>query len=292
VGPQGVVGPQGPLGPQGVGPQGQAGSTLDPIVFGNATDDVVISTSQTLPGDLYGHDITVTTGVTLNTGGYRIFASGTLTVQAGAVIANNGQNASGFTAGPGALGGTLGAGASGGSGSTGQNGFPAIASFGGAGGAGAASAFRPGNSGGPANRPSVQEGYTGSDSPTPIDWQSALRGRTLLTSTRFTGGAGGGSGGIGSTSANVSGGGGGGGGPIVIAAKAIAGTGTVRTMGGAGSVQPAGSDGAPGGGGGGGFVFIFTSTPPPLSIVLDVSGGPGGPGAVAGNPGVTAIYQV
>jgi hypothetical protein len=48
--------------------------------FGNGNDgDVVISGNTTLTRDMYYNDLTVNEGVTLNTGGYRVFVKGTLT---------------------------------------------------------------------------------------------------------------------------------------------------------------------------------------------------------------------
>jgi len=68
------------------------------MIWGDGSDGaVVISSNTTLTRDMYYSDLTVNSTFTLNTGGYRIFVSGTLTNNG--TIANNGGNASGPTGG-------------------------------------------------------------------------------------------------------------------------------------------------------------------------------------------------
>lgn len=75
-------------------------------IFGDGSDgDVTISANTTLSTDMFYNNLTINTGVTLNTGGFRIFVKGTLTLVGTATIARNGTsggagtNASGITAG-------------------------------------------------------------------------------------------------------------------------------------------------------------------------------------------------
>jgi hypothetical protein len=82
-------------------------------LFGDGSDgDVIISSNTTLTRDMYYNDLTINSGITLNTGGYRIYIKGTLTNNG--VIANNGNDASGDTIGNGAPSGSLLGGANGG----------------------------------------------------------------------------------------------------------------------------------------------------------------------------------
>jgi hypothetical protein len=110
------------------GPQGIAGAAGAPGVgvnglFGDGSDgDVTISSATTLTRDSYYHNLTIAAGQALNPGGYRIFVSGTLTLNNGAIIARNGNNGSGNTGGPGLASGTLGGSGSGSGGSNGTGG--------------------------------------------------------------------------------------------------------------------------------------------------------------------------
>ena len=123
VGPTGGRGPAGASGGAGAagaagaqGGAGAAGAAGVPGVgiswiFGNGVDgSQTISASTTLTRDMYYADLTVNPGVTLNTGGFRIFVSGTLTLGAGSLIGRDGLDAtaSGPPAGltPGSLGGS------------------------------------------------------------------------------------------------------------------------------------------------------------------------------------------
>ena len=90
--------------------------------------------------DLYADDFYLqyksSTAVHLRTNGYRIFVKGTLTIDSGCTITNNGSVASGQTGGAGAPGGTLSAGADGHNGGNGGDGGSNIGQAGGAGGGG------------------------------------------------------------------------------------------------------------------------------------------------------------
>ena len=72
-----------------------------------------------MQADGYFKDFTVKDGVILYTKGYRLFCNGTLTVESGASIQNNGSGGSGVSGGAGGSGGTLHAGADGHNGGTG-----------------------------------------------------------------------------------------------------------------------------------------------------------------------------
>ena len=88
--------------------------------------------------DAYFKDFTVKTGVILHTQGYRIFCSGTLTIESGATIQNNGSSIVGVGTATGAAGapsGTLKGGAQGANHGTG-GGAQGGGSDGGDGGAG------------------------------------------------------------------------------------------------------------------------------------------------------------
>ena len=98
--------------------------------FGDGSDgDVTISSTTTLTEDMYYNNLTVNSGVALNTGGYRIYVKDTLTVNG--VIRNNGSDGddggngtgdaggSGGSGGAGGAGGTLSAGSNGGDGGNG-----------------------------------------------------------------------------------------------------------------------------------------------------------------------------
>ena len=62
-------------------------------LFGDGSDgDVTIKTSTTLKQDMYYHNLTIESGQTLNPGGFRVFVSGTLTLNRGARISRDGND--------------------------------------------------------------------------------------------------------------------------------------------------------------------------------------------------------
>jgi hypothetical protein len=274
MGPRGVAGPKGSAGLVGVqgsagaagqpGATGQSGSTGPPGIgingiFGNGADgDQTIAANTALTRDTYYHDLTVGSGVTLDPGGFRIFVSGTLTLQDGARISRDGNDAtvSGPPAGltPGSLGGS-GPGAShslclGGS---------TTNSLGGTGGTGGTS---PGIlcPGGPATAPAAVVG-----GPQAFDAAlQAVSGRTL-DGVVVSGGSGGGGG---TTSSDN---GGAGGGVVIIAARSVSVTGTAAISAGGGA------NSGDGGGGGGGVVVVVSTSPQPPSLTVSAAGGGGSP---------------
>jgi hypothetical protein len=281
TGPRGLPGLQGQQGVKGdTGPPGQPGSQAAPgtngtngtngasgtngssgvgidAMFGDGSDgSVTISTARTLTRDMYYQDLTIAAGQTLNPGGYRVFVSGTLTLNNGSSIARNGNPASAGGAGlaPGTLGGSAGGGSGGEANSLGGNG-----------GSGN------GQSGGAAIPPSAAAGGSGV-------FRSAIQALSgrALDATLVNGGAGGG---------GAPGfGGPGGGGVVVVAARTVAlssGAATITANGGSSD-----SNACPCGGGGGGVVVVISTTPHPAGLTLRAQGG-GSLGSAAGSPGFT-----
>lgn len=259
-----------------------AGAGTHNSYYGTGADGAAtISADTTLTGDKHYTNLTVDSTKFLSTGGYRIYVSGTLTlngtIRNNGSAGSNGQAAGGGTTsgGAGAPGITVGAGAAGGNDPhTAAGGDPGSAGgMGGSGGAGGRGFISyPGGAGG------------------------------VGAGTPLTGGAGGGAGGSGGGSYGGGGGGGGGGGVVLIAAANIAGAGTVQAKGGAGGNGNAnGSYDGGGGGGGGGGVIIICADMSGSTWTFDVAGGAGGtkggnnpPGdpqdGTAGKPGVVLIH--
>jgi hypothetical protein len=266
-GSAGAQGPQGPAGVQGgngargatgangaTGPEGPGVSSM----FGNGTSNITFAGPITAAHDLYYADVTLGVGSTLRMASYRLFVSGTLTLNNGSSIRNDGHDAAGNTAGPGIAAGTLGGS---GPGSV-LDGGSVTNALGGAGG----TANVVTNLGGTATSPVTNVG--GVDifrSP-----QAAVTGRTL-DGALVKGGAGG----AGSSDSTRAGGGGGG--VLVIVARKIVvnGTATISAKGGDGV---AGSATQTSGGGGGGVIVVVTTSPPLASLTLAFLGG----GPVAG----------
>ena len=215
-------------------------------LFGDGSDgDVTIKTSTTLKQDMYYHNLTIESGQTLNPGGFRVFVSGTLTLNRGARISRDG-NDYGVDWGAALSAGTLGGSGAGGSIAT---------SYEGSGGAVANSL---GGSGG-----GVDRGYGGVASPPDASaggggvFRSALQalsGRSL-DGALVNGGAGGIYGGSG-------------GGVVVVAARAV-------VVNGDATISANGGQSVGGSGGGGGVVVVITTTAQPAGLKLSASGGDG-----------------
>ncbi|MBV6340109.1 hypothetical protein [Candidatus Magnetobacterium casense] len=61
-------------------------------IFGDGSDgDVTISSNTTMSSDMYYNNLTVNTGVTLTTGGYRLFVRNTLTLNLGSIVGYRGN---------------------------------------------------------------------------------------------------------------------------------------------------------------------------------------------------------
>lgn len=284
------------------------------LLFGSGVDgDVTVSTGVTLARDMHYDDLTIVSGGSINTNGFRIFVAGTLDLTAAPAnaIQRNG-NSNGTTSGTNAIGaqatnmfaGTLGgssSGANAGAGGT-TNGANATSQtqsgyfWGGRGGAGGAGGNGSSGNGGTTSISLNRQAWQAPRHIIPDPFLS-------IAASQPTGAYGGGGGGGGGGDGTAGGGGGGGGGAAgilwVAARKINRGGGTA-----AGAISAKGGNGAAGsnasggnrggggasGGGGGGVIFIIAgellgST---AADALDVSGGNGangGNGAGTGTAG-------
>jgi hypothetical protein len=218
-------------------------------------------TANSLSRDTYYRNLTLNAGASLNTNGFRLFVSNTLTLNTGANIGRDGAfcGVAGEPAlAPGTLGGSGQGGCMGGAQGT-------TNSLGGDGGP--AFCFPPGGfvgvGGGTASPPGVSVGgrqiFDGAI--------AALSGRTL-DGALVTGGAGGAG-----CNEGVLGAGGSGGGVVIVAAR------TVVVVGGSATITANGGGGFPGvgggsgGGGGGGVVVVISSSAQPAGLTLTAAGG-------------------
>jgi hypothetical protein len=261
--------------------------------FGNGVDGTqIISVDTTLVRDMYYNDLTITSGATLFTGGYRIHVLGTLTVDSGSFIDRSGANAAGNTTTAALTAATTGSSGSGGAGGgtgAGTAGGASATAVGGAGGAGGTAA----SAGGTAGTVTVPTAAVGGVEILNSARQAAVA--QTIAGVIVTGGSGGGGGG-GSGTAGSAGAGGAGGGVIVINARNLVGSGTIKANGGNGATAVLANAGG-GGGGGGGCVILLTENDTTLtSLTVTANGGLGGPGNGTGAAGTTGsngrIYRV
>ncbi len=260
-------------------------------LFGDSSDgSATITGITTLTREMHYNNLTVTSTGELKPNGNRIFVAGTLTIEAGGSINDDGFSATN---------------------QTGRTGFVARNYLGGQGtNAGSgwslnAANFANGNNavnnsncslnatnttpaGGKGGDTSVRTGGTGGTAPqnttAPQKWAGrVLDGRGSFGA--FNGGGGGGGGSINvATYTNgtwISGGGGSGGGIVWIAAKTVANNGRISAQGGNGANGVLGGgtgECAGGGGGGGGNVAIITQSTS-IGGTVSVAGGTGGTGA-------------
>ena len=281
--------------------------------FGDGSNgSATVMGAITLTEDRYYTDLNV--GATINTAGFRIFVSGTLTMQSSGKIVNNGNAGSnggaedGGTRGTGATSGTLRGGANGGAGGssdapggTGGSADPCINSNNGV--AGGAGQQLPGGtaagSGGTAGGATVKKTNFAHTDISVLLTMRDLYGvdDTPKTIRPSCGGGGGGGGGSKDNVGHGGGGGGGGGGMVVVAAKTITLNSGAKfeAKGGNGGNGYVGSgtdgDGGGGGGGNGGAVIIVSNTSVSSSYV-DVTGGTGGTssGGTAGSNGASGTF--
>jgi len=259
-------------------------------IFGNGRDGAVTisGTPTSLSADMYYTDLTVPSGKSLNTQGYRIFVSGTLT-NAGVIYRRPNAGAGGGAGGAGGASipdaNTLGAPAGGsspvatGNGGAGANSTNTTTSLGGNGGAGGNS------SGGQTGGAGGTIGYSQTAQPLAFPACVQLVNWSRATLTAVAPGASGGSGAT--TNLGRGGGGGSGGGCVVVVAKKIDNTGGVIHArggdGGAGNSNAANGGGGGGGGGGGVLVVVYNELV--AAGTMDAAGGKGG---AAGNGAATA----
>lgn len=275
------------------------------LAFDGTTTHVALATTTgvapnlvyTLIRDVTATSMTISSGITVNSGGFRILCTGTLTIAG--VLQNNGGNggnsgAAGTTAPRGSFGGaTNAAGGAGGTGA-GVQGNSIGNSIGGSGGAGGNGGTAGATAGGAAQ---TSPGLAAAGSQSLHFLPFALIGAYFGPSAMVAYGIGepGSSGGGDGT--NSGGGGGGGGGGIIIAAAIVAfnAANCVTANGGSGgspaTAASAKGDGG-GGGGGGGFIIVITSSDISSHTLIttggEVAGGIGGTGKVgAGATGVT-----
>lgn len=291
-----------------------AGAALAPI-FGDGSDGALVydgaatilgmapsANVYTLTRDIYASSLTLNSGISIKTAGFRIYCSGALTFTDGtSVIFWDGTAASGITGGGFISGGSVGqAGSS--SGATGR-------STTGAGSGAGSNAFNFGSNGAAGGTAGgANTGGAGSTATAPDarcgSWRAldyVMRGYRLLTVSgaaslqapglSTAGGAGGCDVSGGGTAS--SGGGGGGAGMVAILAATIVGAGVVRAQGGAGgNAVFTGAGKAGGGGGGTGGIVDITTTTPTLPCTVSVAGGAAGTGANGGANGGTGTTGV
>lgn len=257
--------------------------------FPDATGTIVVSSNTTLTADVYCDTYQVDVGAIVTSAGYRIFAKTAIIVNG--TIDRSGSDASGTAATAALVAGTTGAAGAGGAGGTaaGSAGGASAIALGGLAGAGGAGSGGAGGAAGTQTLVTVANGG--------VDilnlYTNAVRARDLANGL-ITGGAGGGGGG----GDGVAGGaGGGGGGTIVLAARSITGTGTIRAHGGNGFTPITGGNKGGGGGGGGGVLVLISENDITMtSLVLDVAGGLGASGTGTGVSGANGsngrIYRV
>ena len=222
----------------------------------------------TLTRDIYLSGATVSNGGThvgiINTAGFRIFCTGTITVNANCYIQDSGADGAAGTASTGgAAGGAPAAGMLGGgtAGGVGRNNAagtaaatgPTVSGGGGGGLGGQGSGTKLGGAGGAVTVPSAAQGGVN----TIHSFYTAISGLTSGPTPVAVGGGGGGGGG-GSTAPTCSGGGGGGGGGVLlINARSIVNNGIISADGGDGGAGGGTAGGAGGGGAGGGGVVLL-----------------------------------
>lgn len=258
--------------------------------YGDGVDgNVTIASATTLTRSMFYDQLTIASGVTLITGGFKVFCATSVTNNGTISRAGN----FGATGAAGGAGGSIvpgneaGAGTAGGAGGAGQttNGSVGVAGTGstcqgGIGGGGGAGGNGVSGTGG-----ALGAGGSQTLKVSRIADTNLLAGATIVNGGTGAGGGGGGAG-NGATAGGKGGGGGGGGGVMVLASKAITNNGTITVAGGAGGAGEDGSvsgvgGGGGGGGGGAGFLWMFYDTIAEIGTV-NVSGGTGGAGGVAG----------
>jgi len=252
------------------------------VTFNTATN------TYTLTRDVYAGEFVLSTGYTLITSGWRIFAYTSINNQG--TIHNNGYAASGASAGIGGLGGFFRAGGNGAAGllaaSAGAIGntapLPAANSMlGSIGGRGAAGRVGVTTFTGQSNSfASLTFPIGGKQLQNNYDtYMKPIVLSTISTQTQptFSSGGGGGAKSIIGTTAQ-SGAGGGGGGVVFLASRVMANSGTIQSLGGAGgnATGTGGTFGGGGGGGGGTVVLLRRASDTSSFAYPDVTGGTGG----------------
>lgn len=257
------------------------------------------ATVYNLSRSIFANNITISSGITLNTNGYQIFAAGT--ISGSGIFAMNGNNASGQSGGAasGAFFSTV-AGGSGGNGGTnvggsGANSSVSVGVSGHAGGGGAS-----GGAGGAVGvvTPLVRawgnlatDVYTGSTASTTTSNGLAINAITIVPAGGASGGGGGGG-----TGSPAGGGAGASGGIVEIIANVLSGSWNIQATGGTGAGGSAGSGGTAGAGGGaggnGGVCVTYYNTSTWTGTCSNGGGSGGAGGAVAGSAGTSGANGV
>lgn len=243
--------------------------------------------------DIYASSLTIAPGCTLQLAGggtapFRLYCSGTLTINGGFVVTYVNTGAKNAAAGSNLTWGSLVPGANSPAGraanAVGAAGTSVIGGWGrGAtvvGGAGGKnSAGTAGGAGGTANPPAGMPGGTMPHALPQLATMSVTDGTG--TTYHYAGGASGGAGAGDGT--NAGGAGGPGGNPLFVAARAIVNNGTIKAAGGNGGAAAGGNAGGGGGGQGGPVVLIYGSYTGTGTV--SSPGGAGGAGAGSGSSG-------
>lgn len=282
-------------------PPGNVNGIFGSGVFGDATLDGIADpfgwglsgSTYTMSYDMAANNLTIDPGVIVDTNGWRLFIAGTLTNNG--TIHNNGNNASGVTAGGVTNSGThFGTGTQGGNGGATANGnggtatvnvpwleflnLSSVAGGVGAGANGTAGGTGQGGAGGGAgiaNNGGIGGAVTQAATANGIAHPQALvAGHADGTITPKYSFASGGGGGAGNGAGQSGGGGGGGAGICVILARYLTGTGTISANGGNGA-NGVGTNCGGGGGGGGGIVLVEYGNRSG-SLTITATGGTGG----------------
>jgi hypothetical protein len=259
--------------------------------FGTGIDgNVTISVNTTLAADMYYNNLTVNNGITLNTGGFRIFVMNTLTNNG--VIARNGNNAVGATAGAALSAGTLSGTVAGVAGATNANGTAgnsvAANSIGVSGTAGSASGTgRTGGAAGTAVAPTAVNGGANQIRCPVFGIMQRIAGTTTQLASSASSGS------SASSAATVTGGASGSpGGIVVVVANIITGSGVISANGGNGG-NATGTTGSAGGGPGspGGVVFVLYNANT-MTGGITSTGGTGGTAIGSGVVGGSGLNGV
>lgn len=257
-------------------------------LYGNGSDgDMTITSNFTATREFNFQNLIINAGGALKPNGFRIFVRNLLTINASGSINDNGNDASGVTAGI-ALGGRNFLDGRSGPGGAGRDGVTSVGNTGGGPGAnrtprnavgivpiGGKGGDAPGNAGGTGGALGPNGG---------AQWGSSWMGGIYTPNAGWYGSSGGGGGGCNVTGGSAkSGAGGSGAGIVWIAAANIVNSGSISANGGKGSdASSTGGVAGGGGGGGGGFVCLVTNTPSTECGVVQCNGGSGGKGAGTG----------
>lgn len=276
----------------------QAGTLPVTGLFGDGSDGAAVADGAAgVPGcnllgtvytalrDLYLSSLTVETNITLDMDGFRLYCTGTITVEGTGQIICEGKDAlnevGGSSSGSATASTNSGSGGGNGSiaggGAAGNVGSNATSAVGGNGGAGGDSiAGGGGNAGGAGGALTAPVESYGSFRCVPQASTGKLIGNGGVISFR----AGTGGGGGGNEAGGSAGGGGGAGGVLIVCAKeiSVAATNSLSVKGGDGFAGFVGSAGGGGGGGGGVLILVYQRLSGAGAVLTAATAAPGGAG--------------